>query len=95
MADCIVLNCTNTELFAANIQKKQQAQHTGIQYNSQGAHILSIENVEKRRQLVESKKREKETKSQSRKEKQNDQLFLLISKDLMQLSPCLIYKPNP
>ena len=30
MADRIVLNRTNTELLAANIQKKRQAQYTGI-----------------------------------------------------------------
>ena len=29
MADYIVLNCTNTELLAANTQKKQQAQRIG------------------------------------------------------------------
>ena len=28
MTDRVVLNCTNTELFAANTWKKQQAQHT-------------------------------------------------------------------
>ena len=48
MADRVVLNRTNTELFAANTRKKQRAQHTGIQYDGQIARILSIEDVEKR-----------------------------------------------
>ncbi len=59
MADCIVLNCTNTELLAANTQKKQRAQRTGTQYHGQGACVLSLEDVEKRRQLAKNKKKRK------------------------------------
>ena len=54
MVDRVVLNCTNTELFAANTRKRQRAQRTGIQYDGQGARVLSIEDVEKRRQLAEN-----------------------------------------
>ena len=51
MADRIVLNRTNTELLAANTRKKKRAQRTGTQYDGQGARLLSLEDVEKRRQL--------------------------------------------
>ncbi len=95
MADCIVLNHTNTELLAANTRKKQRAQRICTQYNGQGARVLSLEDVEKRKQLAENKKKEKEAKSQARKEKQDDWLFFLVSKDLIRLRPALIYGPNP
>ena len=94
MADRIVLNRTNTELLAANIRKKQRAQRTGTQYDGQGARVLSLEDVEKRRRLAENKRKEKEAKSQAKKEKQDDRLFFLASKDLMRLGPDLIYGPN-
>ncbi len=38
---------------------------------------------------------EKEAKSLARKEKQDDRMFFLVSKDLMRLAPDLIYGPNP
>ena len=75
MTDRIVLNRTNTELLAANTREKQRAQRTGTQYDVQGARVLSLEDVEKRRQLAENKKKEKEAGSKVRKEKQNDRLF--------------------
>ena len=83
MTDRIVLNRTNTELLAANTRKKQRAQRTGTQYDVQGDRVLSLEDVEKRRQLAENKKKEKEARSQVRKDKQNDRLFFQVSKDLM------------
>ena len=49
MSDKVVLNRINTELLAANIRKKRQAQWTGIIYDSQSARILSLEDIEKRR----------------------------------------------
>ncbi len=52
MANHIVLNRTNTELLAANTQKKQQAQRTGTQHDGERACVLSLEDVEKRRQLA-------------------------------------------
>ena len=51
--------------------------------------------MEKRKGLAENKQKEKEAKSQARKEKQDDRLFFLVSKDLMRLGPDLIYGPNP
>ena len=39
MADRVVLNCNNTDLLAANTQKKRRAQRTEIAYGGQGAHI--------------------------------------------------------
>ena len=50
MADSVILNHTNTELLAANIQKKRRAERIGIQYGSQGACVLSMKDVEDRRQ---------------------------------------------
>ncbi len=49
VADCIVLNCTNTELLTANTQKKQQAQRIGTQYDGQEARVLSSQDVEKKK----------------------------------------------
>ncbi len=95
MADCIFLNRTNTELLAPNTRKKQRAQCTGTQYNGQGACVLSLEYVEKRGRLAENKKKGKEAKSKAGKEKQNDRLFFLVSKDLIQLGLDLIYGTNP
>ena len=57
MTDRIVLNRTNTELLAVNTRKKQRAQRTGTQYDVQGARVLSLEDVEKRRQLAENEKK--------------------------------------
>ena len=50
-----------------------------------------MKDVEKRRKLTNSKKKEKEAKSQAKKEKQDDQVFSLVLKDLIQLGPNLIY----
>lgn len=62
MADRVVLNRTSTELLAANTRKKQRAQRTGLQYDGQGARVLSLEDVEKRRQLAEKKNGKKKPK---------------------------------
>ena len=94
MTDRIVLNRTNTELLAANTRKKQRVQRTGLKNDGQGARVLSLEDVEKRRQLAENKKREKEAKVEARKQKQDDRFFFQVSKDLMRLGPDLIYGPN-
>ena len=69
MADRVVLNSTNTELFAANTRKKRRAQRTGLQHNGQGARVLSLEDVEKRRQQAEKKKRDKKLKRKKRETK--------------------------
>ena len=63
MTDRIVLNRTITELLAANTREKQRPQRTGTQYDVQGDRGLSLEDVEKRRQLTENKKKEKEARS--------------------------------
>lgn len=39
MADCIVLNCTNTVLLVVNIRKKLRPQHIRIQHDSQRAGV--------------------------------------------------------
>ncbi len=62
IADRVILNCTNTELLATNTQKKQRAKCTGIQYNSQSTCVVSLDNVEEKRQLAENKRKDKEAK---------------------------------
>ncbi len=69
MADRVVLNRTNPNLLAANKRKKRQVQRTGI---GQGARVLNLEDVEKRKQLAENKERDKETYRLAQKEKQDD-----------------------
>ncbi len=49
MAYRFILNLKNKDLLAANTRKKRRAQHTGISYDGQGARVLSLEDVEKRR----------------------------------------------
>ncbi len=56
MAGTVVLNHTNTDLLAANTRKKRQAQQTGIEYNNQGAYVLSLEDIKKKKQLAEIKR---------------------------------------
>lgn len=46
--------------------------------------------MKKRKKLTNNKKMEKETKSQAKKEKQDDKVFSYILKDLRQLKPDLI-----
>ena len=69
MADRVILNRTNTELLAANTQKKQRIEHTGIHYDSQGARVLSMKDVEYRKRLAENKKKNKKAKQSAQKEK--------------------------
>lgn len=57
MAVRVVLNRTNMELLAANTRKKRPAERTSLQYNWQGARVLSFEDVEESRQLPEKKKK--------------------------------------
>ena len=57
MADSVVLNCTNTEIFAANTRKKRRIERTGIAYNGQGARVLSLKDVKERKQLAENKRK--------------------------------------
>ena len=52
--------------------KKRRAQRTGIAYDGQGARVLSLEDVEKRRQLAENKEKDREAKRLAQKEKQDD-----------------------
>ena len=72
IADRVILNRTNTDLLAANTQKKRRAKRTGIAYDGQDARVLSLEDVEERKQLAENKKKDKETKKLLQKEKQDD-----------------------
>ncbi len=69
MTDRVILNRINTELLADNTQKKRRVDSTGIQYGGQGARVLSMKNVEDRRQLAENKKKDKKAKQLAQKEK--------------------------
>ncbi len=93
MADRVILNRTNTELLEANTRKKRRAQRTGLQYDGQYARVLSLEDVEKRRELAEDKKRDKEAKIEEKRQKQGNRDFLAATKSLMRLGPDLLYGP--
>ena len=95
MADRVVLNRTNTELLVANTRKKRRAQQTGIAYDNQSARVLSLKDVEKRRQLAKNIEKDREAKRLAQNEKQDNRYFLQVSKNLMRLGPDLIYKTNP
>lgn len=58
-----------------------------IKYNDPRACVLTIKDVKTRRQQAKNKQKKEKTKLQARNKKQNDWLFFLISKDLMQLGP--------
>ena len=94
-ADRVALNFTNTELLTANTQKKKRVQCTRIQYNGQDAYVLSLKDIEERRQLTENKKKDKEAKKLVQKERQANSHFLQVSINLMRLGPHLIFRPNP
>ena len=79
----------------ANTQKKQREKRSRIQYGSQSARVLSMKDVEDRRQLAENKKKDKEANQLAQKEKQDNRYFLQKSKNLMRLGPDLVYGPNP
>lgn len=51
------LNHTNIELLVTNIQKKSQVQCTEIQYNGQNTDVLSLKDIEKRKQIAENRKK--------------------------------------
>ncbi len=95
MSDGAILNRINTELLAANTQKKRQAERIGILYDGQGDRVLSMKDVEDRKQLAENKKKDKEAKQSAQKEKQDNRYFFQASKDLIRLGPYWIYGPNP
>ena len=67
MAERVILNYTNTELLAANTQEKQRAECIEIEYVGHGARVLSMKDVEDRRQLAENKKKDKEAKQSAEK----------------------------
>ncbi len=49
MADRVILNRINTEFLRPIHEKKQRAQRTGLQYDGQGARVLSLEDVKKKK----------------------------------------------
>lgn len=82
MADRVVLSRTNTELLAANTRKKQRAQRIGLQFDGQEVRFLSLEDVEKRRQLAENLKKDKEAKSRLKKRNRTTDSFSRYQKTL-------------
>ncbi len=52
-----------------------------------------MEDVEKRRELAEEKKRDKEAKIKEKSQKQGNRDFLAVTKCLMRLGPDLLYGP--
>ena len=84
MADRIILSRTNTELLAANTRR---AQRTGLQYDGQGARVLSLEDVEKRRQLAERKKKIKRPKYRQKNRNRTIGSFSRYQKTLCDWDP--------
>ena len=54
---------------------------------------MSLEDVEKRRELAEEKKRDKEAKIEEKRQKQGNREFVTVTKSLMRLGPDLLYGP--
>ncbi len=82
MTDRVVLNRTNTELVAANTQKKCQAQHTGLKCDCEGARDLYLEDVDERKRLAENKKKDKEAKNWRKKRNKTIETFFRDQKIL-------------
>lgn len=66
------INHTNKELLLANTQKKRRTQRTGLQYDGQGARVLSLEDVCRRKKMA-SWKGKKKTKRLRLKKKDRKQ----------------------
>ncbi len=95
IADRVVLNRTNTELLAANMRRIRQAEQTDLQYNGQGARVLSLEDVKERRWLAEKKEKNKEAKAEEKRQKQEHPDPLVVTRGFTRLGPDLIYMgPN-
>ena len=94
MADRIILNETNTELYEANVQKKKRADRTGKQHNSQGARHLGLEEIKRRREYARSKQKELEDKQAARKMKQGEAETARACKELMRFGPDLLGPPS-
>ncbi len=95
IADRVVVKRTNTELLAANTRKKRREQRTGIQYDGQDASVLSLEYIEKRRRVVENKRKDKEAKKLAQKRNKTIDIFFRYQKNPMRLGSVLIYGPKP
>lgn len=55
---------------------------------------MSLKDVEKRKQLVENKRKDKNAKKLAQKKRQINWYFFQVSKTFMQLGPNLIYRTN-
>ena len=90
IANRIILNTTNAELYEANIQKKRAAHGEGKQYDGQGAQHLGLEKVERRRQYAVEKQQELEARETAKKTKRDKVQLAKVCKELMRLGPDLI-----
>ena len=70
MADRVILNKTNTELYKANVQKKQQKNCMGKQYNAQGARHLNLEEIKRRCKYAKKKQKKLKDRQTARRIKQ-------------------------
>lgn len=92
MPDRIVFNNMNTKLWVSKVWKKQGHQCTRTWYDSQEAYVLSVRNVEEKKQVAENRKKATKAKISAHELNKEDQYFFKISKDFIQLGPNLIYE---
>ena len=90
MADQVIFNETNAELYKANIQKKKQTNRTGKQYDRQNARHLELKKIEQRCQDAINKRNEFEAIQTAKKSKQEEAKLAKACKKLMCLGPSLI-----
>ncbi|MCJ1429335.1 hypothetical protein MMC29_007248 [Sticta canariensis] len=94
MADRIVLNETNAELYEANVREKNKETVQVNNYEAQGARHLSLEEIERRREYARSKQKELENKQTARKMKRGEAEIAKACKELMRLGPDLLGLPS-
>ena len=94
MADCIILNETNAELYKANIRKKKQADQTGKQHDVQGARHFGLEEVEWRHEYARNKQKKLENKQTAKGKKHEEAELAKTCKKLMHFGPDLL-GPGP
>ena len=94
MADRIILNETNAELYEANLRGKKRGDRTGKQHDGQGARHLGLEEIERRREYARSKQREFEDKQDARRLKRGEAETAEACKELMRFGPDLLGLPS-
>ena len=93
MADRVILNEINAELYEANVRKKRRGDRTGKQHDAQGARHLGLEEIERRREYARNKQKELEDRQTARRVRQGEAETARACKELMRLGPDLLAGP--